>query len=351
VTDAQHAIGLAERIRARVSDPIEMRGEQLYVTTSIGISLGGAETHPDNLLRGADIAMYRAKQSGAGYALASGEDSSRALGRLRDEVALRAALDRDELTLYYQPIIDLREARVVALEALLRWNHPEEGLLEPGDFIRLAEETGAIVPIGAWVAGEACAAGRRFRAARPGHDDLAVNVNVSARQLGAGDLVATVEQVLQESGTPPRLLCLELTETELIEDVPAYAEVLERLERLGVRLAIDDFGAGYSSLRYLSSLPIHTVKVDRSFVSGPAAAEGGVPILRAAASIADAFGLDAVAEGVERADQERALRDLGYRLAQGYHFARPLPEEDAAALLERYPPEKPTRGSFDASLT
>jgi predicted signal transduction protein with EAL and GGDEF domain len=351
VTDEAHAIQLAERVRARLSDPIEIRGELVHVGASVGIALGGADGDPDELLRGADAAMYRAKQNGGGYAVASGEDASRALERLRDENTVRHALARGELTVHYQPIMDMQKRRPVALEALLRWRHPVEGLIGPAAFIRVAEETGEIVPIGEWVIREACAAGKRFRAADTGHEGLVINVNVSARQLGAGDLVGVVRHALQDTATPPHLLCLELTETELVEDVPAYADVLGRLERLGVRLAIDDFGAGYSSLRYLSSLPIQTVKVDRAFVSGTAAAEGGAPILRAAVSMAEAFELDAIAEGVEAPDQEKALLQMGYRFAQGFHFARPLPEEDAAALLESYGPEKPIRGSFDASLT
>jgi EAL domain-containing protein (putative c-di-GMP-specific phosphodiesterase class I) len=274
-----------------------------------------------------------------GYALATDADSARARERLRDETAVRQALERSELALHYQPIVDLREGHVVAMEALLRWRHPVDGLLLPADFIRTAEETGAIVPIGAWVIREACEAGHRLRAASSAHRDLCVNVNVSARQLATDDLVATVARALAETGTDPGLLCLELTETELIDDLPSYAATLAELERLGVRLAIDDFGAGYSSLRYLSRLPIKAVKLDRSFVGGLDAIDGGgAPILRAALSMAKAFGLTAVAEGVENPADADALLQMGYTLAQGYHFARPLPEPDAAALLARPAP-------------
>jgi diguanylate cyclase (GGDEF)-like protein/PAS domain S-box-containing protein len=338
VEDAQHAVRLAERVRARIRQPLDIGTERIYTGGSIGIAISGAGATAEDLLRDADVAMYRAKESGAGYALATDADSARARDRLRDETAVRQALELGELALHYQPVVDLRDRRTVAVEALLRWRHPVEGLLLPGDFIRVAEETGAIVPIGAWVIREACEAGRRLRAASPAHAGLVVNVNVSARQLATDDLVATVADALVDTGTEPRLLCLELTETELMDDLPSYAATLAELERLGVRLAIDDFGAGYSSLRYLSRLPIQTVKLDRSFVAGLNSSDGGAPILRAALSMARALGLDAVAEGVEEPAQADALLQMGYTLAQGYHYARPLPEPDAAALLARPAP-------------
>jgi diguanylate cyclase (GGDEF)-like protein/PAS domain S-box-containing protein len=333
VAGAAHATRLAERIRAHLKQPIEIAGEQLYVGASIGIAIGSSGARPEDLLRDADVAMYRAKQSRTGYALAEAADRTRAMGRLRGETAVRSALARGELALHYQPIMDLQADRIVAFEALLRWKHPVEGLLLPGDFIRVAEETGAIVDIGAWVIEEACAAGRRFRSAAPEYERLTMNVNVSARQLTGDALVATVGSALIDTATDPHLLCLELTETTLIDDLPMHARLLDRLERLGVRLAIDDFGAGYSSLRYLSRLPIHTVKLDRSFVADMSAPDGGGPILRAAVSMAKAFDLAAVAEGVERAEDAQELLRMGYPLAQGFHFARPMPEADAVALL------------------
>jgi diguanylate cyclase (GGDEF)-like protein/PAS domain S-box-containing protein len=341
VADAEHAVALAERIRATLAEPIVVGGEPLYVGLSVGIALGNGADRADHLLRDADMAMYRAKQGGTGYALAEEGDRSRALGRLRGEAAIRRAFEHKELTLHYQPIVDLPDRKIVALEALLRWNHPVDGLLGPGEIIPIAEETGAIVPIGAWVIEEALAAGQRFRAGSTSHAGLVMNVNVSPRQLASEDLVDTVARALVATNTDPSLLCLELTETELIEDLGTYAAVLEGLESLGVRIAIDDFGAGYSSLRYLSRLPIRSVKLDRSFVAGLHTDEGGAPILRAAVSMASAFGLDAVAEGIESEDDAVALVQMGYRLAQGFHFARPVPEADAAALLARQTPAPP----------
>ena len=233
VADSEHAVALAERIRATLTEPIVVGGEPLYVGLSVGIALGDGADAADHLLRDADMAMYRAKQGGTGYALAEEGDRSRALGRLRGETAVRRALENRELTLHYQPIVDLPERRVVAFEALLRWNHPVDGLLGPGEVIPIAEQTGAIVPIGAWVIEEALAAGQRFRAGCTEHAGLIMNVNVSPRQLASEGLVETVERALEATATAPDLLCLELTETELIEDLGSYASVLDGLECAG----------------------------------------------------------------------------------------------------------------------
>jgi diguanylate cyclase (GGDEF)-like protein/PAS domain S-box-containing protein len=337
VADTEEAIRLAERVRGEIERPLLIDGEPLYVGASIGIALSSPGARPEDLLRDADVAMYRAKQTGKGYALADEADRTRAIGRLRGETAVRHALERGELTLHYQPIVDMAEDTIVGLEALLRWRHPVEGLLGPGEFIRVAEETGAIGEIGAWVIREACAAGQRFRDLAPEHAGLVMNVNVSPRQLGDG-LVPAVVQALAVTGTPPELLCLELTETTMIEAGTAHVRVIEELEALGVRLAIDDFGAGHSSLHYLSRLPVDSVKLDRSFVTGMVESEGGAPILRAAVSMASALGLDAVAEGVETPEEREALVQMGYRFAQGFHFARPAPEAATAALLTRPAP-------------
>jgi diguanylate cyclase (GGDEF)-like protein/PAS domain S-box-containing protein len=337
VAGADEALQLAERVRAELERPFLIAGEALHVGASIGVALSFPGARPEELLRDADVAMYRAKDSGAGSALADDADRTRAIGRLRGESAVRNARERGELTLHYQPIVDMAADRIVAMEALLRWRHPVEGLLAPGDFIRVAEETGAIVEIGEWVLQEACAAGRRFRRAAPEHGRLVMNVNVSGRQLGDG-LVRTVARALADTETDPDLLCLELTETTLIEAGTAHAQVIADLEALGVRLAIDDFGAGHSSLHYVRRLPVDSIKLDRSFVAGMAGAEGGAPILRAAVSMARDLDLDAVAEGVETPEERAALVDMGYRLAQGFLFARPAPEAAAAALLTRQAP-------------
>jgi EAL domain-containing protein (putative c-di-GMP-specific phosphodiesterase class I) len=321
-------------------------GEPLYVGASIGIAFGSGSDRPEDLLRDADVAMYRAKHSGAGYAVADEADRTHALGRLRGETAVRHALERGELTLHYQPIMHMSEQRVVGLEALVRWRHPVQGLLGPDDFIRVAEETGAIVDIGAWVLREACAAGQRFRALSPDHADLVMNVNVSPRQLDEA-FVQTVEEVLEDTKVDPDLLCLELTETALIESGSEHAGVLAGLDALGVRLAIDDFGAGHSTLHYLRRLPVRSVKLDRAFVAGMSSSEEAAPILRAALTLARALKVDAVAEGVETAEERDALVEMGYRFGQGFLFSRPMTEAAAVALVTRAAPASealPTAG-------
>ncbi|MEA2442828.1 MAG: hypothetical protein QOJ12_120 [Thermoleophilales bacterium] len=346
VPDVDEAIRLAERVRAELETPFVLAGEPLHVGASIGIAFGSGSDRPEDLLRDADVAMYRAKHAGSGYAVADEADRTHALGRLRGETAVRHALERGELTLHYQPIMHMSEQRVVGLEALVRWRHPVQGLLGPGEFIRVAEETGAIVDIGAWVLREACAAAQRFRALSPDLADIVMNVNVSPRQLGDA-FVQTVEQSLGDTAVDPDLLCLELTETALIESGSEHDGVLAALEALGVRLAIDDFGAGHSTLHYLSRLPVRSVKLDRAFVARIGSSEEAAPILRAALTLARALKVDAVAEGVETAEERDALVEMGYRFGQGFLFARPMTEATAAALLTRTTPASealPTAG-------
>jgi diguanylate cyclase (GGDEF)-like protein/PAS domain S-box-containing protein len=337
------AIRIAERVEAELARPL-LIGEELFVAPSIGIALAGPDSTPDDLLRDADAAMYRAKARGGGHALVDASDRARALGRLRGEAAIRHAVERGELRLHYQPIVDLASGRTVAVEALLRWEHPQRGLLAPAEFIPLAEDTGAIVEIGQWAIEEACSAAHRLRelCGAPG---LVVNVNVSGRQLADPGFVESVGAALGRTTTTPRLLCLELTETTLIEDLPVNESVLRGLKRLGVRIAMDDFGTGYSSLSYLRRLPIDLIKLDRTFVA-ELDESPGAPVLRAAVSIAQALSIGVVAEGIERPDQVAVLSGLGYELGQGFHYARPMPENEAARHLR----EERSPGSGDRRL-
>jgi diguanylate cyclase (GGDEF)-like protein/PAS domain S-box-containing protein len=333
VRDAAEAVAISRRIEAELKRPL-LVGQELIVTASIGIAIADGEASPDALLRDADAAMYRAKRTGHGHALTDAGDHDRALERLRGETEIRRAVERRELVLHYQPIVELATGKPVAVEALLRWNHPVRGLLPPCEFIRVAEDTGAIVEIGQWVLEEACAALHRLRQ-ESGEDDLRVNVNVSARQLREEGFAETVGATLGRTGTDPRGVVLELTETTLVEDLPVNQSVLASLKRLGVHIAMDDFGIGYSSLAYLRRLPIDQIKLDRSFVAELDDAGGGAPILRAAVAMAQALAIDVVAEGVERGDQVGVLGALGYRYGQGFHFARPAAEADVAAQLLR----------------
>jgi predicted signal transduction protein with EAL and GGDEF domain len=336
VDGPRDAIRIAERIHAELRRPM-LIGEEVYVGASIGIAMTSDGCTPDDLIRDADTAMYRAKERGGGHALVEEGDRQRAVGRLRGEAEIRGAVARGELELHYQPIMDLASGQPIAAEALLRWNHPERGRLAPAEFIRLAEDTGAIVDIGLWAIEEACRAGHRLRDGA-GLPALRMNVNVSARQLVHENFVESVGTVLGRTSTDPRTLCLELTETTLIEDLPVNERALAGAKRIGVQIAMDDFGTGYSSLSYLRRLPIDQLKLDRSFVTEIDETGAGAPVLRAAVAMAQALEVDLVAEGVESMAQVAVLNALGYERAQGFYFARPLPEAELAEWLDQVRP-------------
>jgi diguanylate cyclase (GGDEF)-like protein len=332
--DADAAAEVAQRFLDSLAEPVEVAGNRVFVKASVGVATapqpGTGGTTPD-LLRDADAALRRAKQRGKGRVEVFGAtlraDTRR---RLDDETALHEAIRGERLELYYQPIVDLGTGEVVAAEALSRWNRPGHGQVPPAEFIPVAEDTGLIVPLGAWALRRACTDAQRWNT-RPGCD-RAVSVNVSARQLQHPALAEDVAAALAESGLPPHLLTLEITESVLMEDTRTMLSVLEGLKELGVRLALDDFGTGYSSMSYVQQLPLDTLKIDKSFVDHVEATGRGSVLVEVAVKLAKATRLTTVAEGVESAEQAARLRQLGCDRAQGYHFARPLP---LAELLER----------------
>jgi EAL domain-containing protein (putative c-di-GMP-specific phosphodiesterase class I) len=279
-------------------------GEHRYVSASVGMSFAAPGSDAQALLRDADAAMYRAKEMGKGRCEIFDESMRRdALERLELESGLREALELGELRLVYQPLVELADGRVTGVEALLRWDHPVHGVVGPLRFIPIAERTGLIIPIGAWVLHEACR-----QLAEWGDEALGVSVNVSSRQFGATDLVETVRSALDESGIAAERLCLEITETAMMADVGAMGEALTALKRLGVRLAVDDFGVGHASLRRLRSLlPVDTLKIDKSFVDGIAEDADDAAIVEGVVRLAHSLGLHAVAEGVETAEQVAML--------------------------------------------
>jgi diguanylate cyclase (GGDEF)-like protein/PAS domain S-box-containing protein len=329
------AVAIAQRVVELFDEPFELEGSEVFLSTSIGIALAEpGKARPDDLIRDADAAMYRAKERGkARYELFDKAMRAHALERLAVENALRRAVEHDELRLHYQPEIDLCSGEIVGFEALVRWQHPERGLVPPGDFVPLAEETGLIVPIGTWVLREACREAKRWRDSS-GHP-MGVSVNVSARQLAQPDFVDLVSCVLAETETPRGTLCLEITESAVIERGMATVAMLRSLRDLGVKLAIDDFGTGYSSLGHLRRFPIDILKLDRSFVSGLGQGSQDASIAAAVISLAHALELTTVAEGIETTEQLDVLRGLGSDIGQGFLFARPLPPDEAAALIGR----------------
>ncbi|HXJ80444.1 MAG TPA: EAL domain-containing protein [Candidatus Methylomirabilis sp.] len=326
---------VAERIIEQLDRPFIVGGREVFVTGSIGIALSPSpQTAPEQLLRYADLAMYQAKNRGdARYAVHDGNTNAPALERLDLEMDLRAAMARNEFALHYQPIIDLDTNRVVALEALIRWAHPRRGLLLPADFIALTEETGLIVPIGQWVLGEACRQLRDWERLAPTDVPLAMAVNLSAKQVHQATVLNEVTDALRASGLPPERLVLEITESAMMDDDRTVLDRLRALRGVGVRLALDDFGKGYSALNRLKRVPADVLKIDQSFVDGIDDRPEDTEIVRAVIAVAKSLRLRVVAEGIETEEQAARLRAMGCDYGQGFFFARPLAPEHIPALL------------------
>ncbi len=326
----------AARVLNVLREPLRLNGTSLSLTASVGIAEAAGVSRPINLLRNAEVAMYRAKAAGRNRWTAYQPGMrTEERERLEWEDAMRTALDRNDFHLVYQPIVELVGENVIGFEALLRWQHPTEGIIPSDRFIPLAEQTGLIVPIGRRVLREAVATAARWQQRLtngPGPPPL-VAVNVSARQLGDADLVPQVAEALAASALDPALLVLEVTETAVVQDPDAAAERLSELRRLGVRVAIDDFGSGQSSLRYLRHFPADMVKIERSFVQSIPERGEFPPVVKGVLDIARALGITVVAEGVEHEFQRARLRDEGCQLAQGYHFGKPTSAGEAWHLL------------------
>ena len=324
---------VARRILEMVACPIMLNGEETVVTASIGIAVypaDGADT--DTLLKNADSAMYFAKEQGKNnYQFFSSTMNARSFQKLSLENGLRKALERDELRLHYQPKVDALSGRISGVEALIRWQHPDLGMVAPNDFVPLAEETGLIVPIGEWVLHTACAQLARWHAA--GHAGLTVAVNMASPNVAQKEFVESVAATIRGAGVAPEAVEIEVTERVLMQDMKATIAKLTALKASGVRLSVDDFGTGYSSLAYLKKFPIDTLKIDRSFVRDVIGSREDSAITSAIIALGQSLGLEVVAEGVETEEQAAFLRQKGCHLMQGYLFGRPVPAAEISALL------------------
>ncbi len=335
VPNATVATRVAQRIEAALNATMTIRGQEVFPAASIGIALYNAGyTQPGEILRDADIALYRAKALGRGrHEVFDTELHEQAVALLQLESDLRRALRENEFRLVYQPILTLDRSTPYGFEALLRWQHPTRGLLPPSEFIALAEETGMIVPMGAWVLREATRQARAWQTAWNRGGRLTMSVNLSSRQFAHPDLATQVQTALAESGLDPASLTLEVTESVLIDNPRSAQELLQRFSSLGIRLALDDFGTGYSALSYLHRFPFDTLKIDRSFISGIDANGKDPAIVKAIVALADNLGMEAVAEGVETEAEEAMLRTLHCKYVQGFRYARPMQPQDVMAWL------------------
>jgi diguanylate cyclase (GGDEF)-like protein/PAS domain S-box-containing protein len=336
VSDHTEAIAIADRVCAAMTEPFAWAGGDLVISVSAGIALASsAAVDADVLLRDADAAMYRAKREGRARSVLFAETMRvNGAGRLATETSLRHSISNGDLRVLYQPIVTLPDGRILGHEALVRWEHPTRGLLQPDEFIPIAEESGLIVPLGAWVLREACHQAKRFQDHDPRWQRLTMSVNVSGIQLGQPDLVELISSALERAGLSSADLQLEMTENVLMDDAASTITVLEQLHDLGVRLGIDDFGTGYSSLAYLRRFPVDVLKIDHTFVDGLGKDLEDSAIVAAIVSLADTLGFNTIAEGVETELQRDCLVDLGCSRAQGYLFARPVTATEAEDALD-----------------
>jgi diguanylate cyclase (GGDEF)-like protein len=343
IHDPSDAVRVAERVQQAVAVPVSLGGGQdVFTSASVGIAVStSVHCSGEDLVRDADTAMYRAKASGGDRcAVFDATMHDRAVERLQLETDLRRAIEREEFRLQYQPIVSLGDHRVVGFEALLRWQHPERGLLSPAAFLTVAEETGLVTRIDHWVLREACGEARRWQTRFPSDSPASVSVNISAHGFGQPDIVRQVANTLHDTGLDPHSLRLEITESVAMADAGRARTILTELKALGVRISLDDFGTGYSSLSYLQRFPVDTLKIDQSFVVGMDQNNECREIIRTILNLAATLGLDVIAEGAETAAQVDYLERLDCKFGQGYFFSRPLPLDELRAILMTGPEEQ-----------
>jgi EAL domain-containing protein (putative c-di-GMP-specific phosphodiesterase class I) len=326
INDIAYTVNVAERIREKLTVPLDIKGHRLFTSISIGIALGSeGYERPEQVLRDADIAMYEAKARGNGsYEIFDIKLHANILDRMQLVADLRGAVDKKELTLYYQPIIDLNTQQMTGFEALVRWNHPTRGLIYPMEFIPLAEEQGLIYQIGSWILHEACRELKLLQVRYPAQPPLSMSINISSRQFSQQDLVGVLSGFLTETGVDPHSVILEITESMIMENVNAAMETMNRLRGMGIQLHIDDFGTGHSSLSYLQLFPVSALKIDRSFINKLTTNSNNQEIITHIVALAKSLSFDVIAEGVEKEHQLANIKNLHCGYGQGFFFARPM---------------------------
>ncbi len=340
IQDVSDAIKVAERVEHELKLPFELDGQEIFTTASIGIALSSTVNYeqPEDVLRDADTAMYRAKMLGrARYELFNSNMYANALAKLQLETDLRRAIERLELQVYYQPIVSLTDGFILGFEALLRWEHPERGLLSPSDFIPLAEETGLIFSIGKWVLHEACAQMQTWQASYPANLLKKITVNLSVKQFFQSDLIEQIREILQSTSLNADTLVLDITESVIVENGDRLSTTLSEIRELGIHLSIDDFGTGYSSLGRLYNFPISLLKIDRSFISSINTNSKNLEITEILVTLAHKLGVDVLAEGIETQEQLTLLRKLNCEYGQGHFFSVPLNSSKTEALIKANP--------------
>ena len=335
ISDIEDAIQFAELIKTKISAPFTLSGRQVFTSFSIGIAMGSAEYEvAEDILRDADIAMYHAKEKEKDFVVFNKNMHTRAVTLLQLETDLRTAIERDQLCMFYQPIINLDTMKIFGFESLIRWNHPTRGLVPPNEFIPVSEETGLIVPMTLWILRTSCRQMVEWQRKNPANKNLVVSVNLSGKHFAHKDLVEQIKNILVETEMNPAHLKLELTESAVMENAKNVISMMKQIRELGIQLSIDDFGTGYSSLSYLHRFPINTLKVDRSFVSAMEDGSENGEIVRTVVALAKTLRLNVVAEGIETIHQLHQLRILGCEYGQGYLFSRPVPVEEAERLID-----------------
>jgi diguanylate cyclase (GGDEF)-like protein len=335
VDGEQDAVDFADRIKKKLAEPFIVRSREVFTSVSIGIAISNQTyKEAEDILRDADIAMYYAKEHEKSYEIFDKTMHARAVTLMQLETDLRYAIERNQLRTFFQPIINLETLKLSGFEALIRWNHPKRGLVSPGEFIPLSEETGLIVPITLWILRQSCLHLVRWQQKSPHNKNLIVSVNLSSKHFTGENLVQQIGQILFDTGLDPSCLKLEITESAVMENPEEVISMLIQLKSLGVLLSIDDFGTGYSSLSYLHRFPMDTLKIDRSFVGAMDQGSENGEIVKTIVSLAKTLRMNVIAEGIETIHQLHQLRILGCEFGQGFLFARPVPVNEVEALLQ-----------------